>query len=618
MQKEQAFGGIDLLPCNVRSLAAHSKQAQLVTSLLACMGMEQQGKGVEKSSRLESLAEDREIAVLEAIEFFQLLSPQGSFYFSHPNPETVENWLHAIGYAINAVRLRALRKEEQALRRRKTQLERWIKEEMEAIKRKEEVKRKVEHIRQKMEARKATTTQQTQQESLATIQIATSASACHDSADVADISLPDLKFRRQDGTTKDARLSSTEYEQRLDELEYLLSQMKQQIGELALQSQEIVAQSQCVYASDWKDNRSRMAAKRKSSPPSQLLLRRNDSTEGEYPISQGRAVVNYQGQPNERTEKGNCTDNTSQSAAKSVHGFHTVKEGIVGLKSSSFIPSEDSTAVMPGGQKKKWTSWLRTKLTGVPWTDHYLVLKSDGNLYLYMSRHDYLLGQHLLHRVQLLLACVREYDFSSTSDLANKGTKNKRAATGPYWFEVITSERNFLFCTETYKDRATWLRFINSEKQNVMSAVFNETLEQRQKTFKYNLSQDSKPIRDVETVDAISQGQRAVLRSLLSLPGNNVCADCNTPDPRWASTRYGVFLCIDCCGIHRGLPGNRLKSLALDVWEDHDVEAMENEGNLKANAKREKHLPPDFIRPIDAMQRRDFIHRKYLQNQESS
>jgi hypothetical protein len=43
------------------------------------------------------------------------------------------------------------------------------------------------------------------------------------------------------------------------------------------------------------------------------------------------------------------------------------------------------------------------------------------------------------------------------------------------------------------------------------------------------------------------------LFALLKYPENAVCCDCGDKSPEWASTTLGVFLCVDCSGMHRKL-----------------------------------------------------------------
>ena len=43
------------------------------------------------------------------------------------------------------------------------------------------------------------------------------------------------------------------------------------------------------------------------------------------------------------------------------------------------------------------------------------------------------------------------------------------------------------------------------------------------------------------------------LQQMRAVPGNDRCADCNTPNPEWASINLGVLICLECSGIHRQL-----------------------------------------------------------------
>ncbi|XP_061233262.1 arf-GAP with dual PH domain-containing protein 2 isoform X1 [Neopsephotus bourkii] len=80
--------------------------------------------------------------------------------------------------------------------------------------------------------------------------------------------------------------------------------------------------------------------------------------------------------------------------------------------------------------------------------------------------------------------------------------------------------------------------------------------------------------------------------------GNSRCADCGMPDPEWASYKLGIFICLNCSGIHRNLPQiSRVKSLRLDFWENDLIEFMKKHGNLCAKAKYEAKVPPYYYIP---------------------
>ncbi|EGG13012.1 uncharacterized protein MELLADRAFT_76352 [Melampsora larici-populina 98AG31] len=116
---------------------------------------------------------------------------------------------------------------------------------------------------------------------------------------------------------------------------------------------------------------------------------------------------------------------------------------------------------------------------------------------------------------------------------------------------------------------------------------------------------------------AIERHQRLVL-DLLKQPGNEVCADCRTRNPRWASWNLGIFICVKCAGIHRkmGTHISKVKSLTLDSWTKEQVERMRSTGNIKANMQwnpnSAKNPPPTDLEESERdSQLERFIRKKY-------
>ncbi|KAH8666734.1 hypothetical protein BX600DRAFT_511636 [Xylariales sp. PMI_506] len=105
---------------------------------------------------------------------------------------------------------------------------------------------------------------------------------------------------------------------------------------------------------------------------------------------------------------------------------------------------------------------------------------------------------------------------------------------------------------------------------------------------------------------------QATIKSLLKLESNKICADCKkNKHPRWASWNLGVFICIRCSGIHRGMGTHisRVKSVDLDSWTDEQLQSILSWGNARANKYWESKLAAGHMPSESKIE--NFIRTKY-------
>ncbi|XP_059404589.1 ARF GTPase-activating protein GIT2a isoform X2 [Carassius carassius] len=70
------------------------------------------------------------------------------------------------------------------------------------------------------------------------------------------------------------------------------------------------------------------------------------------------------------------------------------------------------------------------------------------------------------------------------------------------------------------------------------------------------------------------------------LRNSEVCADCSSSDPRWASVNRGVLICDVCCGVHRSLGrhNSQVRHLSNTPWPPTQLQMVQTLYNNGANA----------------------------------
>ncbi|CAH8378024.1 unnamed protein product [Eruca vesicaria subsp. sativa] len=104
------------------------------------------------------------------------------------------------------------------------------------------------------------------------------------------------------------------------------------------------------------------------------------------------------------------------------------------------------------------------------------------------------------------------------------------------------------------------------------------------------------------------------IRSLLKLPENRRCINCNSLGPQYVCSTFWTFVCINCSGIHREFT-HRVKSISMAKFTTEEVNALRAGGNERARQNYFKEWDTKRDTYPDAsniFKLRDFIRSVYV------
>ena len=153
-----------------------------------------------------------------------------------------------------------------------------------------------------------------------------------------------------------------------------------------------------------------------------------------------------------------------------------------------------------------------------------------------------------------------------------------------YVFEIITpTRRTYSLQAQTENEYDEWFYVLSNQCARLL--LRKNTIDRFKKKYDEKLQQPSSySINDQNNF--IKQEKERLKQDILSL--NKECADCGKKNPEWCSINIGVVICVNCCGVHRGLGTHisKMRSLKLDDLSINTLTCILNiGGNKQLNEK---------------------------------